>query len=67
MIGTAVIIALIVAVGYLWLQQRHTDASGLTAGDGTTTTGGKDNSAAWQRTIGATLAGLGTGIGAGGL
>lgn len=66
MIGTAVIIAIIVAIGYLYMHQRSVDAAlpaSSTTGGGAS---GTSNTNAWLGLFGGTLSGAGGALARGG-
>lgn len=65
MIVTAALIAIIIAIGYLYLNQRAQATATLPGATGSTA-GGSGNANAWTRLFGATLQGVGTGLGGGG-
>lgn len=66
MIVTATIIAIIIAIGYLYLNQRAQAAVPGATGGSTTGTGGTSNANAWIGLFGGTLSGAGGALSRGG-
>lgn len=62
MVGTAIILGLIVAVFYLWQQQR---SAARALPPGTSGSGAANANAGWERILGSTLTGFGTGVAGG--